>query len=149
MDRSKNILDVGYDGSVVIESEVDASTDIGGFLVGKDCCYEFGEVGMTGGLCDDSEIAQSMVEMMPSPTVSNLTVVIGFELPKKLSKRFQSKATFKRVTKTFAEVTESSENGSGMVRTLPLLEAVIPTAVQPQVVTIIAAKTPIQRFNSC
>ena len=113
MDRSKSILDVGYDGSVVIESEVDASTDIGGFLVGKDCCYEFGEVGMTGGLCDDSEIAQSMVEMMPSPTVSNLTVVIGFELPKKLSKRFQSKATFKRVTKTLAEVTESSENGSG------------------------------------
>lgn len=46
-------------------------------------------------------------------TVSDLTASIGIELPKKWSERFQSKASFKRVTKALAEVTESSENGSG------------------------------------
>lgn len=46
-------------------------------------------------------------------TVSDLTASIGIELPKKWTERFQSKASFKRVTKALAEVTESSENGSG------------------------------------
>lgn len=45
--------------------------------------------------------------------VSDLTASIGIELPKKWTERFQSKASFKRVTKALAEVTESSENGSG------------------------------------
>ena len=50
---------------------------------------------MSGGLCDDAEISKGMVEMMPPPTVSNPTVVIGFELPKKLSESYQNKESFK------------------------------------------------------
>ena len=69
VDRSEGVLDVSYDCSVVVESAVNATTDTGSFLFGKDGCNELGEVRMAGGLCDDAEIAQGMVEMMPSPAV--------------------------------------------------------------------------------
>ena len=46
-------------------------------------------------------------------SISDCTVSIVVDLPKEWSTSFQQKAKLKRVTKALAEVTESSENGSG------------------------------------
>jgi len=56
----EGVFDVGNDGFVIVESAVDAATDTGGFLVGKNGCFELGEVGIAGGLYDDAEIAQQL-----------------------------------------------------------------------------------------
>ena len=46
-------------------------------------------------------------------SISDLTAEIGIELPKKWHERFKSKASFKRVTKSLADVTEDTENAGG------------------------------------
>ena len=46
-------------------------------------------------------------------TISDLTASIGIELPKKWTERFQSKASFKRVTKALAEITDGTDDGTG------------------------------------
>lgn len=63
--------------------------------------------------------------------------------------RFQSKATLSELTRLSQRSQKTQKIDRVMVRNLPLLEAVITAAVQPQVVTIMAAKTPIQRVDSC
>ena len=46
-------------------------------------------------------------------SISDLTAEIGIELPKKWIERFQTKAEFKRVTKTTTDSTDDTDNGGG------------------------------------